>query len=169
MRQFDFLSDGTVFKVDICACQNIALTSETFAQIFLYLTLKQYKWTWFAYYVEEKQHIIKVCSSENKHGNKTAPTCDPAEMWQQHRLLCHELHDSSVVSLPTVYYRSKSETYSAIESLDLHKSCPKIDSEYLLVFIVYILPRVEEQTSPKAGTAKQNANSKPYAVFGILH
>ena len=80
-------------------------------------------------------------------------------MWQQHRLLCHELHDSSVASLPTVYYR-------AIESLDLHKSCPKIDSEYLLVFIVYILPRMEEQTSPKAGTAKQNANSKPYAVFG---
>ena len=74
-----------------------------------------------------------------------------------------------LVSLRTVYYRSKSETYSAIESLDLHKSCPKIDSEYLLVFIVYILPRMEEQTSPKAGTAKQNANSKPYAVFGILH
>ena len=118
------------------ACQKIALTSETFAQIFLYLTAKRYKWTWFACYVEEKQHIIKVCSSENKHTNKTAPTCDPAEMWQQHRLLYHELHDSSVVSLPTVYYRSKSETYAAIESLD-HKSCPKIVSEYLVVPCVH--------------------------------
>ena len=36
-------------------------------------------------------------------------------------------------------------------------------------FLVYILPRMEVQTSPKAGTAKQNANCKPYAVFGILH
>ena len=128
----------TILKTSLtCSCQRIALTSQTFAQIFLYLTPKQYKWTWFAYYVEEKQHIIKVCSSENKHTNKTAPTCDPAEMWQQHRLLCHELHDSSVVSLPTVYYRSKSETYSAIESLDLRKSCPKIVSEYLLVPCVH--------------------------------
>ena len=131
---------------------------------FLYLIAKQYKWTWFAYYVEEKQHIIKVWSSENKHTNKTAPTCDPAEMWQQHRLLCHELHDSSVVSLPTVYYRSKSETYSAIESLDLRRLFSNI-----FWFLVYILPRMEVQTSPKAGTAKQNANSKPYADFGILH
>ena len=67
----------------VYTCQKIALTSETFAQVFLYLTAKQYKWTWFAYYAEEKQHIIKVCSSENKHTNKTAPKCDPAEMWQQ--------------------------------------------------------------------------------------
>ena len=36
-------------------------------------------------------------------------------------------------------------------------------------FLVYILPRMEVQTSPKAGKAKQNANSKPYADFGILH
>ena len=32
-------------------------------------------------------------------------------------------------------------------------------------FLVYILPRMEVQTSPKAGTAKQNANCKPCAVF----
>ena len=51
--------------------------------------------------------------------------------------LCHELHDSSVVSLPTVYYRSKRETYPAIESLDLNKSCPEIVSEYLLVPCVH--------------------------------
>jgi len=35
--------------------------------------------------------------------------------------------------------------------------------------LVYILPQMEVQTSPKAGTAKQNANCKPYAVFGILY
>ena len=112
------------------SCQKIAFTSETFAQIFLYLTAKQYKLTWFAYYVEEKQHVIKVCSCENKHTNKTSPTCDPAEMWQQHRLLCHDL---SVVCLPTVYYRSKSETYSAIESLDLH-NCFRISLGSLFTF-----------------------------------
>ena len=36
-------------------------------------------------------------------------------------------------------------------------------------FLVYILLRMEVQTSPKAGTAKQNANCKPYTVFGILY
>ena len=36
-----------------------------------------------------------------------------------------------------IIYRSKSETYSAIESLDLHKSCPKIVFEYLLVPCVH--------------------------------
>ena len=32
-------------------------------------------------------------------------------------------------------------------------------------FFVYILPRMEVKASPKSGTAKQNTNCKPYAVF----
>ena len=66
-----------------------------------------------------------------------------------------------------IIYRSKSETYSAIESLDLHKSCPKIVFEYLLVPCVHFATDGGTNES-QAGTAKQNANSKPYAAFGIL-
>ena len=145
------ISERMKHKASHRSCQKIALTSETFAQIFLYLTPKQYKWTWLAYYVEEKQHIIKVCSSENKHTNKTAPTSDPAEMWQQHR------HLEVKVKLT---WPLKVWTFTNL----VRRLFPNI-----FWFLVYILPRMEVQTSPKAGKAKQNANSKPYAVFGILH
>ena len=124
---------------------------------FLYLIAKQYKWTWFAYYVEEKQHIIKVCSSENKQTNKTARKSHPAETWQQHRLLCHEAFLLYIIEVKVKLTRPlKAWTFTNLVRR-MFSNIPR--------FFVYILPWMEVETSPKSGTAKQNANCKPYAVF----